>query len=74
MVDLRFLKRPLSIFCVILILIGLGVYLGWSFGYHIFNPLSRNYIGMYAILAALWGFGALGLLLSWVEFKEAEKA
>ncbi len=67
MVDLSFLKRPLSIFCILLILIGLGIYLGWSLGYSIFNPFAKYYIGMYAILAVFWGFGGLGLLLSWVE-------
>ncbi len=72
MADLSFLKRPLSIFCLLLIVIGLVVYLGWSFVYHVFNPFAKYYIGMYAILAVLWGFGGLGLLLSWVEHKGIE--
>jgi hypothetical protein len=67
--DLKFLKRPLSIVSLALIIIGLAIYLAWSFGYGVFNVFARYYIGMYAILAVLWGFGALSLLLSWVEYK-----
>jgi hypothetical protein len=56
-------RRVARGFYLLLVLGGLAIYVGWALWFGVWNPLTPEGVGLYAILVLFVGFGVVGWLL-----------
>lgn len=63
MAEVAFPERVQQVLSILLIVGGLAVYIGWGIANGSWNLFERRFIPIYAIVAVMFLFGGLGLLL-----------
>ena len=56
-------RKVILAFYALLLIAGIAVYWYWGLTYNIWNPFTREDIGIYTIVVPLIAFGLIGLLL-----------
>jgi len=63
MAEVHFPRRIAFAFYLLLFLGGIIFYLSWGLAYGSWNLLAHEWVGVYAVVIMLVGFGLVGMLL-----------